>query len=183
MTMKRFLILCMLLAVILAPHAEARRRWKFKLAAGGPNTWYNAGSTVDTGYNISTNCIWSNITVASGGTCTKVRLYCWTYYSTTTAKVALYSGQNLISGATGTVSITGTGWWEATLSTPAVVSAGTYQVAVVVDSGAVQIGGHADTGITSYLQGEDLSTFPPASLVTNFASYSNQSWGLGMWVQ
>lgn len=154
-----------------------------KPAAGGPSVWYNAGTVVDTGYNISTNVIWCNVTVGVGGSCTKLRMYCQTYYSTTTAYLGLYSGQSLLSGATGTVSVTGTGWFEATIGTPATVSASTYQVACVVDSAACQIGGHADTGITSYLQGENIASWPPATLVTNFSSYANQSFGLGMWVQ
>ncbi len=154
-----------------------------KISAGGPNTWYNAGSTVDTGYNISSNVIWSNVTVGAGGSCTKVRMYCWTYYSTTTAYVGLYSSQALMTGATGTVSVTGTGWFEVTLGTPQSVSAGTYQVACVVDSGACQIGGHGDSGITSYLQGDTVGSWPPATLDAAYATYPNQTWGLGMWVQ
>lgn len=180
--MKRLIASLLILACLTGDLGA--RRWVPKISsAAGPNVWYNAGSTVDTGYNISSNVVWSNVTVASGGTCTKVRIYCWTYYSTTTAYLGLYSGQALISGATGTVSVTGTGWFEATLSTPATVSAGTYQVACVVDSGAVQIGGHADSGITSYLQGDTVGTWPPATLDAAFATYSNQTWGLGMWVQ
>lgn len=154
---------------------------------GGPSVWYNAGSEPDTGYNISWNTIWSPVTVSASGTCTKLRIYCATFYSTRTARLALYTGQaGPITGATGTVSITGTGWFEATLSTPAAVTAGTYQVAAIVDSGGVQIGGHADTGVTCYQQSDDDTVWasaPPTPLVTNYIANSNQSWGLGMWVQ
>jgi len=178
-------LIAILLALCLIPVADARRRWVPRAPAAGPNTWYDAGSAPDTGYNIGTNTIWSNVTVAASGSCTKLRFYCYTYYSTKTVYLALYSSQTgPLTGGTANVSVTGTGWFEATLASPVAVTAGTYQVAAVVDSGGIQVGGHADTGITCYLQGEGLPpAFPPATLVTNFSSYGNQSWGLGMYVQ
>lgn len=160
------------------------RRWIPRISAAGPSVWYDAGTSPNTGYNIASTTIWCPVTVSVGGTATKVRLYCYTFYSTRTAKLALYTGQaGPITGATGSVSVTGTGWFEATLSTPAVITAGTYQVAAVVDSGGVQIGGYPDTGLFAYRQSEDEAAFPPATLVTNYDAAANQTYGLGVWVQ
>jgi hypothetical protein len=99
-------------------------------AGGGPDVWYDYQDpdlasdqrTLDGAFEIA-----EDVNFAQGGTVTKLRAYIDVYAGDADLKLALYSGTTLLSY--GTVTVTSTGWFEATLLSPQSVAAGNYGIA------------------------------------------------------
>jgi hypothetical protein len=171
----RSIILFAVLCLVLTADASDRRRMlmqRNQAAAGGPDVWYDAvdQASTDSGNSANTAIVlFTEVTVAQAGTCTKLRVYSGAPFSGNSGiKVALYTKTGAGTGnllSDGTVTVTGTGYFEVTLSAAQSVSATAYYVAWVPENVNLTwryLSGQPDG--SSYFGSETYATFPPASL-------------------
>jgi len=136
-------------------------------AGGGPDTWYDVETSgnVDSSASIGSGSMaWATVTVGSAGNATKLRFYLGTSTAgTDSVKMALYSaGGSLLSSGTVATPNSNSAYVECTITTQA-VTATTYNIAYISQSGNATIGYKTGTGTLNY-QTETYASFPPPSL-------------------
>jgi hypothetical protein len=143
---------------------------------GGPDVWYWSGtgkndssfSTLTTdGYNVDSYCYGAAITVAAGGTCTKIAGKASASSAGNSVKIAIYdsSGNRLSSGGqSGVLTVSSVTWEEITLQSPVEVIPGTYWVFMSGSSPQTQFA--YDTGQNGLYSATTVTfaNFPPATL-------------------
>jgi hypothetical protein len=142
------------------------------VATGGPDTWYDAIDQASTTQANSANngiMLFSEVTVVQAGTCTKLRVYSGAPFSGDSGtKIALYTKTGSGTGnllSSGTVTVTGTGYFEVTLSAAQAVSATAYYVAWIPENVNLTwryLDGQAADA--SFYATETYATFPPAAI-------------------
>ena len=152
--MKSFLLI-LSLGVCLAAWAAnvpyVSPAFKAKAAGGGPNSWYDISTTANTSGGFQTVVGYETVTVAQGGTATKIRCKMTQVSGTWSVTAALYNsaGNSLLaSGTNGPTS--GSGYVEITFAAPVSVSATTYIIAFQCDNGGATFDYDNSTGTTSY---------------------------------
>jgi hypothetical protein len=177
------LLVSLFLVVILSAQADwlQHRRKAFRVV-DGPNVWYDAvapGSTNNgTGVSTEGNTFAGKVVVTTGGTATKVRIYCEFMNDTAASvKVGLFdlSGNRLGSGSRTLSGLVNDAYVEVTLSVSATVtSATTYYVGWMCSNG-VGFTGRYLSGQPSGTSGDNFTEtyagFPSASV----------SWGSLPW--
>jgi methionine-rich copper-binding protein CopC len=152
----------------------SHRRKAFRPAASGgagPNTWYDVetfGNSDNSQFEGNTSYGYSPITVISGGTATKIRLYIAVSFADTAAKVALYNGTGsgvaVLSAGTNTIANGFSGYKEFDLVPAQSITAGTYTIAwefLTTDAATRYKAVTGTFGFTSY----SYASFPPSPFV------------------
>jgi len=166
-------ILLLLAMVFFCGQSVPNRRKNFQpVAGGGPDTWYDsiaqASTTSDIGSS-ATSVLWSKVTVASGGTATKLRVYIGTAFGGGDVKMGLYTSGGVLMDSGIVTTTTGSQYYEVTLDDSDAVTATDYYIAWTASS--VNVGNFRyATGFTSgdskYAEGQTYADFPPANLPT-----------------
>lgn len=174
--------------IIVAAFIGAGNRVVHRGAAVTP-AWHDSidpASATGSETNYTGNTIAVKVTVANGGSATKLRVwYQFTGASSPTLRVALYDGSKALlqSGSAVMPSFGADGWQEVTITTQA-VSAGTYYVAwsPSADGGITTeyVTGASGDGLVNYSDG--YSAMPLANLTTNFTNTTAVS-AAGIYVQ
>lgn len=127
-------------------------------AAGG--AWTDIEASGTTNANDSTEptvMVWDAITLPTG-TATQIRAYVRSFTNTNGLRLGLYNGAGTLLDS-GTVSVTGTGYFSVTISTA--VTAGTYYVAKIPQgNNDFGIGYNNASGSADYKTGETSYTLP-----------------------
>jgi len=137
------------------------------VAGGGPDVWYDTetaanGDSED--FGTSTRLNWTPVTVAQAGTATKIRVYVKTFFSADNIKAALYSNAGaLLASGTG-VSAASDAYVEITLGSPTAVTATTYKIAWMNESGTSTAYYKAGVGSFSFNAGSTYAGQPEATL-------------------
>lgn len=137
---------------------------------GGPDAWYDGvapGSTTLDSFSNNSIMLWTKVTVVSGGTATKLRIYVGSLFGASgNCKAALYAFDGTLMDS-GTVNITaGDQYFEITLDDGDTVTATDYFVAwqpdAVLECRWRYLDGFTD-GDSEYAS-ISYASFPPASL-------------------
>lgn len=143
-----------------------------QVTSSGPNTYYDITTSHDGSVTMST-ALWGTVTVAQAGTATKIRLFINVFGGPCNVKVALYNaaGTSLLASAPAQ-STTANGYNEYTFTSPVAVTATTYFIAIMADTGnsecdrlSGQASGTTKKDNTSLLY----ALFPPAILPSSDA--------------
>lgn len=104
-------------------------------SASGPNAWSDITTSHDGSVTMS-SALWGAVTVAQAGTATKIRLFINVFGGACNVKVALYNsaGTSLLASAP-SQSTTVAGYNEYIFSSSVAVTATTYNIACMADSG------------------------------------------------
>lgn len=148
---------------------------------GGGGSWTDIIADSATNANDATAAtvmVWDAITLPAG-TATKIRAYIRSYTITSGLRLGLYnSGGTLLDS--GTVSVTGTGYFEVTINTA--VSATTYYVAKIPEGNSdFGVGYDNSTGSADYATGQTTYTLP-GTLPTTEGSFTG-SYAFGVFVE
>lgn len=138
---------------------------KVTVASGGPDVWYesvaNASATTSQGGNAN-DIVWDVVDVLQSGTATKLRCKVNAHFGgSEVVKLALYNGTTLMSS--GTVSVTTTGLFEATLAVPQAVVVQSYNVMLSWVGSAADLSRTA-TNTYSRNNATSYASAPPATL-------------------
>lgn len=149
----------------------------------GPNAWFDINTTSNTTAALGANTEQhENISVAQGGTATKIRIYIGSFSSAGDVKAALYNGSNVLISGAPLVTVTGTGYVEFVLTTPSVITAGTYRIASINSGGSFQFAYNSTTGSSFRYDSLTYSAFPASTLVTG-STLTTRSYRWGLFVQ
>lgn len=142
------------------------------VVAGGP-TWYDVetfANTDTTSFGTTDALEWTSVTVTTGGSATKVRIYLGDNSGGGNLKMGLYAagGGAVLASGTGNIanaSSNDNAYFEITFGTPVTVtSATTYIIAWIGDAGATELSyrQRAGTGSWNAKLGFGYATFPAA---------------------
>ena len=140
---------------------------------GGPDVYYDIETSANANANRSSNsslAFWQTVTVTTGGSATKVRWYCRAYYGgTETVEVALYDSAGTSLLASGSGSVTGTGYKDIIFDTPATVASATdYIIATAFNGGSAELGFNSAAGTYSLdTNAGGSASFPFATLAAD----------------
>lgn len=174
---KRILIGLVLFAALVG----AGNRVVHRGGGGGGAAWYDITSDSSTNANDATAAtvmVWDAVALPTG-TATKLRAYIRSYTTTSGLRLGLYNNAGTLLDS-GTVSITGTGYFEVTISTA--VTAGNYYVAKIPQSNSdFGVGYNNAAGTAEYTSGETIYTLP-GTLPSAEGSFTG-TYGFGVYVE
>lgn len=132
-----------------SPRPDASGTWHDTIASGATNANHNGNP----------NRIWAQaVTVGEAGSATKLRIYIRNFSgSPEVIKMSLHDPDGFDMLGSGTVEVSGTGYYEVTLGSPVSVTAQTYGVAFAYVGGAADVGYDDSTG--TYLENTDDVTY------------------------
>lgn len=126
-------------------------------ASGSWTDITTSGATNANDATLASVMVWDAITLPTG-TATKIKAYIRSYSATGNLRLGLYNGAGTLLDS-GTVSVTGTGYFEVTIS--ASVTSGTYYVAKIPQGNSdFGVGYDNTTGSADYKTGETAYTLP-----------------------